>query len=286
MKKLMISLILALTVSLSVNAMNSSDARRIARFLTDKMAYELNLTDEQYEAAYEVNYDYFLNLEDYNDLYGNYWTRRNIDLSYILGNAKYLRFKSMYYFYRPAYWNNSQLRYRIYSRFSNRNKYYFNQPSDYSNYNSEHSWKQNNGRSYYKNQNFNDGTGMRSNMGNGNSGSYNRRSGTMNSNSNSRMSGNYGNSRMNNNENTSNNNRTNSFGNGSRNRNNGNIGNNNNDNNNNGNNRSEMNNNNRQNQNNDNDGNRGNNKNNGHIGNGNSQNGNNSKNTNNEQPNR
>jgi hypothetical protein len=192
MKKLMISLMFMLAISVSASALNNTDARSIARFLTDKMAYELNLTNEQYEAAYEINYDYFLNLSDYNDLYGSYWTRRNLDLSYILGSTKYSRFKNMFYFYKPAYWNSNRFRYRIYSRYSNRSKYYFSQPSDYSNYNGEHSWKQNSGQSYYKGKNFNSGSGMRSNMRQGNS----------NNNNSSRVSGN---NRMNNNRNVNNN---------------------------------------------------------------------------------
>ena len=34
------------------NAMSFAQAREQALFLTDKMAYELNLSEEQYEAAY------------------------------------------------------------------------------------------------------------------------------------------------------------------------------------------------------------------------------------------
>lgn len=48
------------------------------------MAYELNLTDEQYEAAYEINLDYLMAVNDYDDLYGYYWTLRNQELQDIL----------------------------------------------------------------------------------------------------------------------------------------------------------------------------------------------------------
>lgn len=203
MKKLMISLMLIFAIGISANAMSRNDARSIALFLTDKMAYELNLTSEQYQAAYEVNYDYFLNIGSNSDLYGNYWTRRNLDLSYILGVTKYARFKGQPYFYRPAYWNNNRFGYRIYTHYSNRNKFYFNQPKNYSNYNSEHSWKANNDRSYFKGKDLNNGNGMRSSMRNGNNrngmGSNNNRQ--MN-NGNNQMNGrnsqmNNGNNRMN-----------------------------------------------------------------------------------------
>lgn len=55
MKKLL-GLITALYFGLaSLNAMSYEEARDRARFLTDKMAYELNLNDQQYNDAYEIN---------------------------------------------------------------------------------------------------------------------------------------------------------------------------------------------------------------------------------------
>ena len=55
MKKLL-GLITALYFGLaSLNAMSYEEARDRARFLTDKMAYELNLNDQQYNDAYEIS---------------------------------------------------------------------------------------------------------------------------------------------------------------------------------------------------------------------------------------
>ena len=51
MKKLILTLVTLFTLTVAANAMSYEQARRQALFLTDKMAYELNLTDEQYEAA-------------------------------------------------------------------------------------------------------------------------------------------------------------------------------------------------------------------------------------------
>ena len=82
MKKFILALVTLFTLTVSANAMSYEQARRQALFLTDKMAYELNLTDEQYEAAYEINLDYLMSINDYSDLYGVYWTQRNLDLSY------------------------------------------------------------------------------------------------------------------------------------------------------------------------------------------------------------
>ena len=76
MKKLIFALVALLTMTVSVNAMSYEQARDQALFLTDKMAYELNLTEDQYEAAYEINLDYLMSIDSYDDLYGVYWTRR------------------------------------------------------------------------------------------------------------------------------------------------------------------------------------------------------------------
>ena len=57
MKKMMIALVAMLTIAATGKAMSYEQARNEALFLTDKMAYELNLNDEQYEAAYEINLD-------------------------------------------------------------------------------------------------------------------------------------------------------------------------------------------------------------------------------------
>ena len=58
MKKILLSLVTLLTTTSTINAMPYQQAREQALFLTDKMAYELNLTEQQYEAAYEINLDY------------------------------------------------------------------------------------------------------------------------------------------------------------------------------------------------------------------------------------
>ena len=92
MKKFILALIALFTITVSASAMSYEQARQQALFLTDKMAYELNLTDEQYEAAYEVNLDYLMSINDYNDVYGSYWNQRNMDLSYILQDWQYILF--------------------------------------------------------------------------------------------------------------------------------------------------------------------------------------------------
>ena len=145
---------LLLTVALSTMAMSYEQARDRALFLTDKMAYELNLNDEQYEAAYEVNLDYLMSISTYDDLYGTYWTRRNMDLSYILFDWQYNAFCSAAYFYRPLIWTNGVWRFSIYVRYPNRTYFYFGRPAFYATYYGGHSWHRNGGRSWYHGRTF------------------------------------------------------------------------------------------------------------------------------------
>jgi hypothetical protein len=70
MKKMMIALVAMLTIAATGHAMSYEQARNEALFLTDKMAYELNLTDEQYEAAYEIKLDYLMGVTSVDDVYG------------------------------------------------------------------------------------------------------------------------------------------------------------------------------------------------------------------------
>lgn len=145
---------LLLTVALSTMAMSYEQARDRALFLTDKMAYELNLNDEQYEAAYEVNLDYLMSISTYDDLYGTYWTRRNMDLSYILFDWQYNAFCSAAYFYRPLVWTDGVWRFSIYARYPNRTFFYFGRPAFYATYYGGHSWHRNGGRSWYHGRTF------------------------------------------------------------------------------------------------------------------------------------
>jgi len=150
MKKLILALVVLLTTAVSANAMSYQQAREQALFLTDKMAYELNLTDEQYEAAYEINLDYLLGVTDYNSLYGTYWTQRNMDLSYILLDWQYQAYCAANYFYRPLYWDGGYWHFGIYARYPRRDYFYFGRPHFYTVYRGGHSWRMNGGRSWYR----------------------------------------------------------------------------------------------------------------------------------------
>ena len=150
MKKMMFTLMAFLTIAVNASAMSYEQAREEALFLTDKMAYELNLTDAQYEAAYEINLDYLMGVTSQYDVYGPYWERRNLDLSYILFSWQWDLYRAAHYFYRPLFWESGYWHFGIYARYPHRDYFYFGRPHFYTTYRGGHSWRMNNGRSYYE----------------------------------------------------------------------------------------------------------------------------------------
>ena len=149
MKKMLFALMTMLTVSISVKAMSYEQARNEALFLTDKMAYELNLTDEQYEAAYEINLDYLMGVTGRDNVFGTYWERRNLDLSYILLEWQWNAFVAATYFYRPLYWDAGYWHFGIYARYPHRDYFYFGRPHFYVTYHGAHAWHRVGGHGYY-----------------------------------------------------------------------------------------------------------------------------------------
>lgn len=110
------------------------DARKQAWYLSDKMAYELGLSDAQFEAIYEINLDYLLNMQSESSIYGDYWYRRNSDMFYVLDARQYNYFVNMDYFYRPVYWYDNSFAFSIYNRYENPRYYYRSRPVYYDTY--------------------------------------------------------------------------------------------------------------------------------------------------------
>lgn len=108
--------VFVLTVQ-SISAMSYERASAEARFLTDKMAYELNLDDYQYQQAYDINFNYFYNLNDASDFYGNYWRTRNRALEVIFNTLQFRIFCRLDYFYRPIYVYHNVWTFPIYRRY-------------------------------------------------------------------------------------------------------------------------------------------------------------------------
>lgn len=126
-------------------AMSNSKVRKETRFLTDKMAYELNLDTEQYNDVYEINYDFISGIrylmddvlrgEEWAlDRYYDYLDIRNDDLHWVLSSKQYSRFMQAAYFYRPVYVSGGRWSFRIYITYANHNHFYFPQPYHYRTY--------------------------------------------------------------------------------------------------------------------------------------------------------
>ena len=101
MKRTLLTLLLLAVLAIKAAAMPYEEARDRAWFLTDKMAYELNLTPEQYDRAYEINLNYFMSIRTASDCYGYYWNYRDADFRCILFDWQYNLFSSIDYFFRP-----------------------------------------------------------------------------------------------------------------------------------------------------------------------------------------
>ena len=106
MKKMMI-LAVMMTIAISAAAMTYNEARSEALFLSDKMAYELDLTEAQYEAVYEINLDYLMSV-----------------------NSRY----DLNYFYRPVSWHAGAWVFHIHNRYANRAFYYRPRPAVFLSY--------------------------------------------------------------------------------------------------------------------------------------------------------
>ena len=132
MKKMMI-LAMMMVMTVSANAMSYNAAKNEALFLSDKMAYELNLTPAQFEAVYEINLDYLLSVDNGADLFGIWWNRRNMDLKFVLTPWQYDRYMTLNYFYRPVSWTSGNWVFSIYSHY-HRSHFYFDRPKVFVSY--------------------------------------------------------------------------------------------------------------------------------------------------------
>lgn len=162
MKRLIFIFLAAMmSTALCSAAMSNSRVRKETRFLTDKMAYELNLNTEQYNDVYEINYDFISSIGNLMDdvMYGQEWALnryydnldvRNDDLRWVLSSRQYSRFMQAAYFYRPIYVNGGNWSFRIYITYSNHNHFYFPRPYHYRTYCGGHYRSHYHNTSYYR----------------------------------------------------------------------------------------------------------------------------------------
>ena len=114
-------------------AMSYEEARDRAWFLTDKMAYELNLTPDQCDRAYQINLDYLMSVRSASDCVGAYWQYRDADLRCILFDWQYNLYRTLDYFFRPLRWYEARWYYPVFDHYRY-GYYYFDRPSVYISY--------------------------------------------------------------------------------------------------------------------------------------------------------
>lgn len=137
MKRYMMTMFLACAACISAFAMGYEEARREALYLTDKMAYELNLNADQYDYAYEINLDYLLSLNSRHDINGLCYRHRCADLRDILYDWQYNLFLAADYFLRPVVWRSTGWYFPIYSHYA-RGHFFYSRPRVYYHYSGGH----------------------------------------------------------------------------------------------------------------------------------------------------
>ena len=150
MKRLFLLCIICTFCTVQGFSMSYTEARENAYFLTDKMAYELDLTPQQYDVVYSINLDYFMSLRPTSNLRGTYWRYREQDLRYVLFDWQYSLYRTLDYFLYPVRWIYGSWYYPVTVVYRT-GYYYYGHPGPYYTYGGHH-WKERgrypNGRYY------------------------------------------------------------------------------------------------------------------------------------------
>lgn len=194
MKKLLLALMLGFISSTTSFAFDYESARPLAWYLTDKMAYELDLTEEQCDYVYQINLNYFLQVTSPSDLYSRVATCRNEDLGYVLTATQYAAYLGRNYFEAPLTYTNYEWLFPVLEHYE-QDAYFLSAsvPTYYGNMQGNPRLRSYNEQSPYQNVRLSDSAGLRSgNMQRGFGHSGNGGSGFSNSSSDSRFNQNQG----------------------------------------------------------------------------------------------
>lgn len=143
---------------ITLQAFAYGDTRQEARFLTDKMMYELRLSSNQYIDVFEINYDFLASVAPMRnaivqgdpraiDSYYSLLDNRNQDISWVLSTSQYRRYSGLTYFYRPVAMQSGTWSLRVYFTYTNHNHYYYGPPANYRTYNGR--YHRRGGNNYY-----------------------------------------------------------------------------------------------------------------------------------------
>lgn len=120
MKRLALTLAVALITALSASAQRLTNIRAEARFITDKMVLELGLTNVQRNNIMRLNLDYLDAINSYRDINGKAWKHRNKELRRMMSDSQWRLYKEAYYFYQPISWRSNAYVHNIYTRYPER----------------------------------------------------------------------------------------------------------------------------------------------------------------------
>lgn len=120
MKRLALTLAVALITALSASAQRLTNIRAEARFITDKMVLELGLTNVQRNSILQLNLGYLDAINSYRDINGKAWKHRNKELRRLMSDRQWRRYREAYYFYQPISWRSNAYVHNIYTRYPER----------------------------------------------------------------------------------------------------------------------------------------------------------------------
>ena len=98
------------------------------------MAYELNLTQSQYDSVYEINLDYLLNIDDETSAFGYSLDVRNRDLKQVLNDSQYDNYQACDWFCHPFKCDNNGWTLAVYERYDGL-QLFMDKPDVYLSYN-------------------------------------------------------------------------------------------------------------------------------------------------------
>jgi len=141
-------MLLVCTLAINAQPMSYNAMRNNARFLTDRMAYTLGISDPYIiDDIYRINYDYICGVNDYLDdvalgyRYDDYMAvcdYRDYALRELLGDMLWGRLIGYDYFYRPIIFENYRWRFSIYAFDNFRDRYYCHVPVYFNDYRGGH----------------------------------------------------------------------------------------------------------------------------------------------------
>ena len=93
MKRLVLTLAVALVTALSASAQRLANIQVEARFITDKMVLELGLSNVQRNNILQLNLSYLDAINSYRDINGKAWKHRNKELRRMMSDRQWKRYK-------------------------------------------------------------------------------------------------------------------------------------------------------------------------------------------------